>query len=223
MNLVGGLTIAGTPFNPTNYALASHTHDYVPTSRTVNAKALSSNITLTAADVGAATSSHTHGTYDRASSVLSGANVFSNIVVTDGIVTSLATRALTAADVGAAASSHTHDYVPTGRTVNGKALTANISLTASDVGAAASSHTHPYQQLSNVAHGLTGTITNATWTAVSYGKTFGVIPTVVATGVNNVAGDSFAKVRNRSTTGFEIIVGGTGTSNAFNWIAIVAG
>ena len=121
-------------------------------------------------------------------------------------------------------TSHTHsEFVPTGRTVNGRALTANISLTASDVGAAASSHTHPYQQLSNVAHGLTGTVTNATWTAVSYGKTFGVIPTVVATGVSNVAGESFPKVRNRSTTGFEIIVGGTGASNAFNWIAIVVG
>lgn len=33
-------------------------------------------------------------------------------------------------------------YVPTSRTVNGKALSANISLTASDVGAAASGHTH---------------------------------------------------------------------------------
>lgn len=32
--------------------------------------------------------------------------------------------------------------VPTSRTVNGKALSSNISLTASDVGAAASSHTH---------------------------------------------------------------------------------
>lgn len=32
--------------------------------------------------------------------------------------------------------------VPTSRTVNGKALTSNISLTAGDVGAAAASHTH---------------------------------------------------------------------------------
>lgn len=37
---------------------------YVPTSRTVNGKALSSNISLTASDVGAATSGHNHdGTY----------------------------------------------------------------------------------------------------------------------------------------------------------------
>lgn len=39
-------------------------------------------------------------TYDRASAVLSGANVFSNIVITDGAVTSTATRALTKADIG---------------------------------------------------------------------------------------------------------------------------
>lgn len=56
---------------------------------------------------------------------------------------------------GKANTSHTHTIshvtnlqssldgkVPTSRTVNGKALTSNISLTASDVGAAASSHTH---------------------------------------------------------------------------------
>lgn len=35
-------------------------------------------------------------------------------------------------------------YVPTSRTVNGKALSANISLNASDVGASASGHTHNY-------------------------------------------------------------------------------
>lgn len=35
-------------------------------------------------------------------------------------------------------------YVPTSRTVNGKALSVNISLNASDVGASASGHTHNY-------------------------------------------------------------------------------
>lgn len=56
---------------------------------------------------------------------------------------------------GKANSSHTHTIanvtnlqstldakVPTSRTINGKALTANITLAASDVGAATSSHTH---------------------------------------------------------------------------------
>ena len=44
-----------------SYAAADHTHsNYVPTSRTVNSKALTSNITLSASDVGAAASSHSH-------------------------------------------------------------------------------------------------------------------------------------------------------------------
>ena len=41
-----------------DYAPSSHTHAYVPTSRPVNSKALSANISLTAADVGAAATSH---------------------------------------------------------------------------------------------------------------------------------------------------------------------
>lgn len=86
-----------------------------------------------------------------------------------------------------------------------------------------SSHTHPYQQLARTATGVTGAINNSTWTRVSFGKTFTSIPAVVATGVNNVAGDSFAKIRNRNTTGFEIIVGGVGSSNVFNWIALLEG
>ena len=56
---------------------------------------------------GKAASGHVHSTYDRASSVLSGASVFSNIVVTDGIVTSITTRNLTAANVGAVSTSGT--------------------------------------------------------------------------------------------------------------------
>lgn len=38
-------------------------------------------------------------------------------------------------------------YVPTSRTVNGKALSANITLSAGDVGAAAASHSHSYLPL----------------------------------------------------------------------------
>lgn len=38
-------------------------------------------------------------------------------------------------------------YVPTSRTVNGKALSANITLSAADVGAATSGHTHSYLPL----------------------------------------------------------------------------
>lgn len=47
---------------------------------------------------------HIHNAFDRVTSVLSGATVFSDIIVTDGIVTGIATRALTASDISAEAS-----------------------------------------------------------------------------------------------------------------------
>jgi len=50
-----------------------------------------------------ALSGHAHSAFDRVSSVLSGATVFSDITITDGIVTAIATRALTPADIGALA------------------------------------------------------------------------------------------------------------------------
>lgn len=57
-----------------------------------------------------APASHAHGTYDRATSVLSGAVVISDLIVVDGIVTGIATRSLTAADIGASVTGHTHPY-----------------------------------------------------------------------------------------------------------------
>ena len=83
----------------------------VPTSRTVNNKPLSSNITLTAGDVGA----------DAAGAANT---VQSNL--TSHINNKSNPHGVTAAQAGA---------VPTSRTVNGKALSSNISLSASDVGA----------------------------------------------------------------------------------------
>ena len=52
---------------------------------------------------------------------------------------------VTAAQVGA---------VPTSRTVNGKALSSNITLSASDVGAAASSHSHSISNVTNLQSSL---------------------------------------------------------------------
>lgn len=57
-----------------------------------------------------ATAAHIHTTYDRASSVLSGASVFSNIVVTDGITTAISTRALTIANLGITATTTEVNY-----------------------------------------------------------------------------------------------------------------
>ena len=55
---VGTITIDGTGTD----LYAPSLDGYVPTSRTINSKALTGNITLTASDVGAATSGHTHTT-----------------------------------------------------------------------------------------------------------------------------------------------------------------
>ena len=63
---------------------------------------------------------------------------------------------ITAASVGAAASSHTHsNYVPTTRTINKKALSADITLTAADVNAdAAGSATSALNSAKSYADGL---------------------------------------------------------------------
>lgn len=52
---------------------------------------------------------HKHSEFDRNVAALTGANVISLINVTDGIVTSVGTRALTPADIGAAVD-HSHPY-----------------------------------------------------------------------------------------------------------------
>lgn len=117
----------------------------VPTTRTVNSKALSSDITLSAADVSAVPTTRTVNSKALSSNItLTAADV--SAVPTTRTVNSKALSSnitLGYSDVGAAASSHSHsNYVPTTRTVNSKALSSNITLSASDVGAAASSHTH---------------------------------------------------------------------------------
>lgn len=62
-------------------------------------------------------------------------------------LTSTSTDQSLSAAQGKALNDKFASYVPTSRTVNGKALSANISLSASDVGAAAASHSHSYLPL----------------------------------------------------------------------------
>lgn len=59
-------------------------------------------------------------------------------------LTSTATDQSLSAAQGKALNDKFSSYVPTSRTVNGKALSANITLSAGDVGAAPSSHSHNY-------------------------------------------------------------------------------
>ncbi|WP_080735421.1 phage tail protein [Pectobacterium odoriferum] len=84
----------------------------VPSARKVNGKALSADITLTAADVDAYTKAET-----------------------DTRVAAATTAANTAATAAANANTNANGRVPSGRTVNGKALSADIALGAGDVGA----------------------------------------------------------------------------------------
>lgn len=100
---------------PSYYATADHGHTAedvgaVPASRTVNGKSLSTDITLSANDVGARPDTW----MPTASEVGARPNTWTP----------------SASDVGA---------VPTSRTINGKDLSSNITLSASDVGARASS------------------------------------------------------------------------------------
>ena len=92
-----------------NITLAAADVGAVPTDRTVNSKNLSSNITLSAVDVGAVPTSRT----------VNGKNLNSDIT-------------LVAADVSA---------VPTSRKVNGKNLNSDITLTAADVSAVPTTRT----------------------------------------------------------------------------------
>lgn len=62
-------------------------------------------------------------------------------------LTSTATDQSLSAAQGKALNDKFSSYVPTSRTVNGKALSSNISLSAGDVGAAPASHSHSYLPL----------------------------------------------------------------------------
>ncbi|WP_323640864.1 phage tail protein [Pectobacterium polonicum] len=84
----------------------------VPSGRTVNGKALSTDIALGAGDVGAYTKAET-----------------------DTRVAAATTAANNAATAATNANTNANGRVPSGRTVNGKALSADIALTAGDVGA----------------------------------------------------------------------------------------
>ncbi|GKV97333.1 hypothetical protein PEC301653_03790 [Pectobacterium carotovorum subsp. carotovorum] len=86
----------------------------VPSGRRVNGKALTADITLGAGDVGAYTK-----------------------LETDTAVSVVAAAANNAATAAANANANANGRVPSGRTVNGKALSADIVLGAGDVGALA--------------------------------------------------------------------------------------
>ena len=191
-NIAGHITDDENPHAVTlaqlGAAASDHTHAYVPTTRTVNNKALSANIALTAADVGAVV--------DADLADMAGAGRTTETVkgnaddIADHIADDENPHTVTLAQLGAAASDHTHAYVPTSRTVNGKALSANISLTAADVGAAADA------DLSNLAGSGRTTETvkgNADALGTALGAALSTLTTTAKTlvgAINEVDGDT---------------------------------
>ena len=80
-------------------------------------------------------------------------------------LTSTATDQSLSANQGRILNNKFADYVPTSRTVNGKALTSNIVLTASDVSASAVGHTHSYAGSSTPGGSATSAVKLDTSTA----------------------------------------------------------
>lgn len=90
-------------------------------------------------------------------------------------------------------------YVPTTRTINGAALSANVTLTAGDVGAAATSHTHTASQVTDLTEAVEDIIGSAVvgtgLVSASYNDTTG--DTTISTTATANSTDS--ALRDRST------------------------
>lgn len=116
------------------YAPVNHNHDsaYAPITHNHDGAyaAINHNHDLSYANI-----NHTHSTFDRATSSLTGAIVFSNIVVSNGIVTAIGTRTLTAANIGAASTSHNHAgvYQPAGTYNTTIGTDTDLSATGANV------------------------------------------------------------------------------------------
>lgn len=95
--------------------------------------------------------------------------------------------------------------VPTSRTVNGKALSSNITLSAGDVGAAASSHSHKYAGSSSAGGDATWA-NGSTYANYSYNDKptttagTGAAYTATVRGLTLVAGASFVMVPHTAST-----------------------
>lgn len=192
--IVGIDDISGLTAALSGKADTGHTHsNYVPTTRTVAGKALSSNVTLAASDVGAVPTTRTvAGKALSADVTLAASDV--GAVPTTRTVAGKALSAdvtLAKADVGLANVDNTSDAakpvstatqtaldgkVPTTRTVAGKALSSNVTLVATDVGALPVALTEPVVKATAAdtwptltSLGLTGFTGTIIWDHTAYG------------------------------------------------------
>lgn len=109
----------------------------VPNTRKVNNKPLSTDITLTAGDVGAATPAQVNEAKTAASNAQATANSgVSKADAAQKTANDAVSKANTAQTTANNANTNANGRVPNTRKVNGKPLSADINLTAGDVGAA---------------------------------------------------------------------------------------
>lgn len=112
-----------------NVTITAATLNVVPTSTTVNGQALTDDVLITLTTLGY-TGATDANKYVHSLNATTNVNTANAVVIdqistdSEGHITVLSTRTMTAANLGA---------VPTSRTVNNKALTANITLNRTDV------------------------------------------------------------------------------------------
>lgn len=144
----GGGTTDHAALTHLDYASAGHT-GFVPATLTVNGHALNANVTVTASDVGLG-------------NVTNDAQLKAADLDTDGTLAANSDAKIpsqkavkTYVDTGLATKQNSLGFtaVPNTRTVNGHALSADVTVTASDAGA------KPAAQVEDIAHGGTGQTT----------------------------------------------------------------
>ena len=130
----GGVAWANVSGKPSEYTPATHSHAIadvtdlqktlnakVPTTRTVNGKALSSNITLAASDVGADASGS-------AASALASAKSYTDAEITEWVGDKTVSAQISSALTGKADTNHTHDDMYYTETEMNSKLNAKLSL-----------------------------------------------------------------------------------------------
>ncbi|EEG83151.1 hypothetical protein PROPEN_03915 [Proteus penneri ATCC 35198] len=125
----------------------------VPSTRKINNKPLSADISLTAGDVGAATPSQVNEAKTAASNAQATANSgVSKADAAQKTANDAVSKANTAQTAANNANTNANGRVPNTRKVNGKPLSADISLTAGDVGAATPAQVNEAKAAANNAN-----------------------------------------------------------------------
>ena len=127
--------------------------NYVPTSRTVNSKALTSNVTLDLDDV-------SDGTTRKLSDYVQTSRKINNNALTSDVTLDLD-------DIADGTTRKLSDYVPTTRTVNSKALSSNITLSLDDVSDGSTRKLSSYELKSNLKEGAYVDVDETTMTSSS--------------------------------------------------------